>query len=324
MEGIRYRGRVAYDGTGFNGWQVQSDCRTVQGELEAVLSHRFNRTVRVTGAGRTDAGEVTGAGRTDAGVHARGQAFSFDVWPEELLENEGDDGKCDNVRQLEYSMNRMLRKDTRVWNLSLAPQSVVKTDLDGTVLSHKWHVMLDAKKKLYSYRFSTAAALEPVLRHTRAHVYDPIDMSRMESVLKHFEGKHDFRAFAGAIERNEKKNGKPMGTVRTVYTISLVDEGNDNYRIDFYLKGALYKMVRNMVATALAVCTGKMSEEQLLELLHHSSPLNGDATITTTSSSSTNSNTEKAFQFVRRDNPVKPASPQGLTLERVFFDDEDF
>jgi len=50
---------VQYDGTGFNGWQVQNGGRTVQGEIE--------RAVRVlTGAER----RLTAAGRTDSGVHA--------------------------------------------------------------------------------------------------------------------------------------------------------------------------------------------------------------------------------------------------------------
>ena len=132
--GIRFRGRVAYDGTGFNGWQTQSKGRTVQAELEEVLSRRFNR--RVT---------VVGAGRTDAGVHARGQAFHFELRAGEI------DTKEDELK-LQRAMNSMLRRDARVWKVSRAPAAIEKFRDDGSIAVHKWHVIYESTKKLYSYR----------------------------------------------------------------------------------------------------------------------------------------------------------------------------
>jgi len=97
-----------------------------------------------------------------------------------------------------------------------------------------------------------------------------------------------------------------------VYRVDLVDEGDGKYRIDFLLKGALYKMVRNMMGTALEVAQGRMAESKMLELLHHAGP----------EIRSEDDGDGKVLQFVRNDNKCKPAPPQGLTLERVFFDDD--
>jgi len=63
------------------------------------------------------------------------------------------------------------------------------------------------------------------------------------------------------------------------------------------LKGALYKMVRNMMGTALEVAKGRMQEQDLVALLNRI----GDET--------------------RKNNRCKPAPPEGLCLERVYFSD---
>lgn len=64
----RYKGIIAYDGTGFSGYQIQPNKRTVQSELEAALS-KMHKGMEV---------KVSASGRTDAGVHAKGQVIHFD------------------------------------------------------------------------------------------------------------------------------------------------------------------------------------------------------------------------------------------------------
>lgn len=321
---VRYRCRVTYDGTGFCGFQLQHNSnnnnnkshqkqkqqRTVQGELETVLSRRFNRLVR-----------VVGAGRTDAGVHSRGQAVHFDLYTNEtstITDNE-------KVVSLETTMNKMLPTDVRVWKVEQAPLPCTEF-VNGKDSIHSWNVMRKCTGKLYSYRICTGNCMDPIDRHERwqldwGHEIDPIYLQR---ILKHYEGTHDFQLFANALEQNERKTGKAISTIRTIHKVNLVheyeindkdcdDKDGDNdddrlnsnsyknyYRIDVYLEGALYKMVRNMVGVALDVCRGKMTEEKFLGLLNNPK------------------------DYIRKDNTAKPAPPQGLTLEHVFYPNDDF
>ena len=61
----------SYDGSKFNGWQIQPDFRSVQEEIELALFKIHKHQV-----------DITGAGRTDRGVHAKGQCLHFDVGKE--------------------------------------------------------------------------------------------------------------------------------------------------------------------------------------------------------------------------------------------------
>ena len=54
---------IQYDGSGFHGWQVQAEGRTIQGDIETALSIIYPKE-QIT---------LFGSGRTDAGVHALSQ-----------------------------------------------------------------------------------------------------------------------------------------------------------------------------------------------------------------------------------------------------------
>lgn len=292
---VRYRCRVAYNGGGLRGFQVQqAGSRTVQGELEGVLNRRFQRHVR-----------VVGAGRTDAGVHARGQAIHFDLYTEEAQKLE----LASELDKLERAMNSLLTNDVRVWNLSKAPPPATEF-VNGKMTMHSWNAMRKCHSKLYVYRFSTNEAMEPRLRHNRWQLDNlggddqELDTEFLAKILDCYQGTHDFVCFAGAIEQTRKKTGRIMSTIRTVYNVTLVEEDDDgNYRVEIFLKGALYKMVRNMVGTAIAVCRGRVSEQEFQAWMN---PQQG-----------------MKLKLTRDDNRCKPAPPQGLTLERVFYNDDD-
>ena len=307
---VRYRARVAYDGTGFSGFQLQNNGkRTVQACLEQVLTRRCNQKQVV---------RVVAAGRTDTGVHARGQAIHFDL-PAFL--------PTDELRQIEESLNKMLPPDVCLWNLQHAPPPILKSFQNdtGSVMTKEmtWNVIYDSTSKLYSYRLSLAPVMDPLQRYHRWHPDalkgKPIQPETLRRLLQYYEGTHDFRAFAGSIEQLQRRFGRPINTTKTVYSVDLVDEGDGCFRIDFLLKGALYKQVRNMVGTALDAARGVTTEEEFRRLIHQddegcSSSLDAD-----------DGSVKRESRFTRAFNPSKPAPPEGLTLENVFFDnDEEF
>ena len=65
---LRYKIIIQYDGTSFNGWQIQKGHQTIQGELEKALKNFMSKEIA-----------VYGSGRTDSGVHALGQVAHFDL-----------------------------------------------------------------------------------------------------------------------------------------------------------------------------------------------------------------------------------------------------
>ena len=208
-------------------------------------------------------------------MHAKGQAIHIDL-----------PAKEDNLPKLEFVMNRLLPNDIRIFNLTLAPPT-----------QPFFHATASAIGKKYSYRFCTDKIVDPMRRRYTAHVYFPIDLKLLEESLRLFEGTHDFSAFANNVVKTTKAyESKSLDfiTVRTIYGIDLVDEGDGYYCVYFHLKSALYRMVRNIVWTCLQVAAGDMDFTHLRYLLHEAPS--------------------------RLENKAKSAPPEGLTLEHVYYE----
>ena len=161
----------------------------------------------------------------------------------------------------------------------------------------QFHAIMDSTSKLYSYRVSVNPVMDPFMRLFRTHVYYDLNVELLGAALKLFVGTHDFRAFSGQLEQKAKQKGGAISTLRTIYDVRLVDEGDGLYKIDFHLQGALYKMVRNMVGTALSVARGDLELTELKRLLNEAPP--------------------------RKENKSKPAPAHGLCLETVYYNDDD-
>jgi tRNA pseudouridine38-40 synthase len=151
-----YRVDLAYEGTRFHGWARQPGLRTVQGELEDALEQVLGEPVR-----------LTVAGRTDAGVHALAQVASFDVGrepPPELLR----------------ALNALTGPDLAVLDLVAAPG---------------FDARRDARSRRYRYRVETATPPSPFERGRALQWPYRLDREALDRGAALLPGSHDFTAF---------------------------------------------------------------------------------------------------------------------------------
>ena len=156
----RYRATVAYDGTGYHGFQRQAAEHepTIQGEVERALAR----------LGQPDI-TVTGSGRTDAGVHATGQVIAFYAeWRH-------------GVDDLQRALNAALPADIAV--------------LDVHEAAPDFHPRYNAVSREYVYTIYNAPVRHPLKRLYALHVAEPLDVTSMNAAAAALVGEHDLAAF---------------------------------------------------------------------------------------------------------------------------------
>ena len=155
---------VEYDGTNYAGYQRQRHQPTVQAALERALQALTGDTVK-----------VSAAGRTDAGVHARGQVVSF--WS----------GRARKASTFKNGLNHYLPPDIAVracW------PAAADFDVRRGALSRE-------------YRYYIVTGSRPALkRHFAHHVAAELDVVAMDRAAAQLVGRRDFASFASSLARS--------------------------------------------------------------------------------------------------------------------------
>jgi len=154
---------LTYDGTPYNGWQIQPNLPTVQGTLAQAIQ-------RITG----EAVLPQGSGRTDTGVHALAQVATFSLSGPIPAAN------------LHRALNRALPASIRVLSVEAVPED--------------FHARYNALRKTYEYRIYPCASHDNICSPMLApYVWPcrfPLDFATLQQAATHILGTHDFTSFA--------------------------------------------------------------------------------------------------------------------------------
>ncbi len=175
---MRYFVTFAYDGTLYNGYQKQPGQKTIQKELERVLT-KINSGKDVS---------VIATGRTDAGVHALNQKAHFDL------------DKEMKVDKLKDSLNKMLPDDIYVKRVE--------------EVGEDFHARFNVKAKEYIYKINMGE-YNPIEKNYIYQYNKRLDVAEMERALKYLEGEHNFKSFT---KHDDDKNDYVRKIIQTTVT----------------------------------------------------------------------------------------------------------
>ncbi|KAH8274945.1 hypothetical protein KR018_001789 [Drosophila ironensis] len=274
----RYLLNISYIGTNFRGIQKtvnkseqpRLDTNSIQGCLELAL-RVFHPTNEI---------QTVLSSRTDAGVHALHSTVHVD------LERHG--GQPYDPDTLTGVLNRTLDK-----------QRLPIRVLSSQLVADSFHCRYHATGRTYLYRFAVArkppAADDKKLRNRGYEAFVPVeeldrcyflhtpsfDIERVRDAAPMFEGLHDFRTFMSVSRQKGPSRDHPMFTRRKIDEISirpgktlavaanaaLATETYDYWDIEIRAKSFLYKQVRRIVGTLLALGCGRIDEKSIYLML---------------------------------------------------------
>jgi len=152
---------LQYLGTRYAGWQLQTNALSIQQVVEEALARMYGTTIR-----------IEGAGRTDAGVHAQAQRAHADV-PFSIAPH-----------GIVLGLNNLLPADIRVTG--------------AEEVAEGFHCRFAAHRKTYAYRIWNGPYAEVFHARTHAHVVGRLDTAAMQQAAQALLGSHDFKAFTVA------------------------------------------------------------------------------------------------------------------------------
>jgi len=224
---------IQYDGTDYSGWQVQQNGTTIQGLLENAVTSVTGENIR-----------ITGAGRTDAGVHAFDQVAVFKISSKlepEIIRN---------------ALNANLPLDIRVISVE--------------EVSDDFHPRYHAKNKTYSYLISSTGPYSIFLRRYSWQMAWQLDCASMNIAAKHLIGKNNFSSFqaAGCSAKHPVREIYQL-EINTLKSVGFMGFNLDAPLIKISIKANAFlrHMARNIVGTLVEVGKGKLPPDDIAEIL---------------------------------------------------------
>jgi len=155
---------IAYDGTGYKGWQIQKNGLAIQEEVEKAIYAVFKKNCR-----------VNGASRTDAGVHAKAQIANFKI------------NNAVPSEKIPQALNSFL------------PGSLAVTRAED--VSPDFHPRFSARSKHYRYSILNVRSRDPFAERYAWRVPYGLNVSLMKKEARVLSGRHDFKAFQARDKR---------------------------------------------------------------------------------------------------------------------------
>jgi tRNA pseudouridine38-40 synthase len=247
---------LTYDGTPYNGWQVQPNLPTIQGTLAQAIHRITGETVL-----------PQGSGRTDTGVHALAQVATFSLTVPIPAAN------------LHRALNRALPASIRVLSVEAVPET--------------FHARHNALRKTYEYRILPCGHDDRICSPMLAPYVWPcrfsLDFTILQQAASHILGTHDFTSFAAndpdQATRNEqgadadKKQEAQADSLSTPYSlpptpcfIRTIHHSTWRQQEDLLIyritgSGFLHHMVRNLVGTFVEAAANRISPDTIPEIL---------------------------------------------------------